>query len=128
MHSHLLGHAHLMKSLTRHILTTSCLLLIGKPWPRSISYQARMAILQPISLSKSPGDERLYRGLELSNGLKVILVSDSTTDKSSAALDVHVGHMSDPEELPGLAHFLEHMLFLGTEKYKVNFITQLPFF
>ena len=25
--------------------------------------------------------------------------------------------MSDPDELPGLAHFCEHMLFLGTEKY-----------
>ncbi|OWY99758.1 Insulin-degrading enzyme [Phytophthora megakarya] len=32
-------------------------------------------------------------------------------------MDVHVGHQSDPEELPGLAHFLEHMLFLGTAKY-----------
>jgi insulysin len=27
------------------------------------------------------------------------------------------GFLSDPWELPGLAHFLEHMLFLGTEKY-----------
>jgi len=25
--------------------------------------------------------------------------------------------MHDPREIPGLAHFLEHMLFLGTEKY-----------
>ena len=25
--------------------------------------------------------------------------------------------MSDPVELPGLAHFCEHMLFMGTEKY-----------
>lgn len=25
--------------------------------------------------------------------------------------------MSDPPELPGLAHFCEHMLFLGTKKY-----------
>ena len=25
--------------------------------------------------------------------------------------------MSDPKELPGLAHFCEHMLFMGTEKY-----------
>lgn len=25
--------------------------------------------------------------------------------------------MSDPKEIPGLAHFCEHMLFLGTEKY-----------
>ena len=31
--------------------------------------------------------------------------------------DVGVGHFSDPEEIPGLAHFCEHMLFLGTEKY-----------
>lgn len=28
-----------------------------------------------------------------------------------------IGSMNDPVELPGLAHFLEHMLFLGTEKY-----------
>jgi insulysin len=28
--------------------------------------------------------------------------------------------MSDPEDLPGLAHFCEHMLFLGTEKYPVE--------
>lgn len=114
-----------MKSVARHILTTTCLLLIGKPWPRSISHQARMATLQPISLSKSPDDERLYRGLKLTNGLQVILVSDPTTDKSSAALDVHVGHMSDPAELPGLAHFLEHMLFLGTEKYNMNVDLQI---
>lgn len=66
---------------------------------------------------KSPEDDRLYRGLVLSNGLKAVLVSDPTTDKSAAALDVNVGCMSDPTELPGLAHFLEHMLFLGTEKY-----------
>ena len=44
-------------------------------------------------------------------------MSDPTTDKAAAAMDVNVGHMSDPWELPGLAHFLEHMLFLGTDKY-----------
>ena len=27
------------------------------------------------------------------------------------------GSFKDPVELPGLAHFCEHMLFLGTEKY-----------
>jgi len=26
------------------------------------------------------------------------------------------GHMLDPEDLPGLAHFCEHMLFLGTKQ------------
>ncbi|OWR46486.1 putative metalloprotease, partial [Danaus plexippus plexippus] len=47
----------------------------------------------------------------------VLLVSDPTTDKSAAALDVNVGYLSDPDEVPGLAHFCEHMLFLGTQKY-----------
>uniref|UniRef100_A0A671RBP9 Insulin-degrading enzyme n=1 Tax=Sinocyclocheilus anshuiensis TaxID=1608454 RepID=A0A671RBP9_9TELE len=66
---------------------------------------------------RSPEDKREYRGLEFSNGLKAILTSDPTTDKSSAALDVHIGSLSDPENISGLAHFCEHMLFLGTEKY-----------
>ncbi|XP_038140028.1 insulin-degrading enzyme [Cyprinodon tularosa] len=66
---------------------------------------------------RSPEDKRDYRGLEFTNGLKAILISDPTTDKSSAALDVHIGSLSDPENISGLAHFCEHMLFLGTEKY-----------
>ncbi|CAB4064603.1 IDE [Lepeophtheirus salmonis] len=70
-----------------------------------------------MSIIKSSEDNREYRGLTLENGLKVMLISDAKTEKSAAAMDVFVGHMSDPEELLGLAHFLEHMLFLGTEKY-----------
>ncbi|KAK6060676.1 peptidase, M16 family [Cooperia oncophora] len=66
---------------------------------------------------KSPSDQREYRGLELTNGLRVLLVSDPTTDKSAAAMDVNVGSLMDPWDLQGLAHFCEHMLFLGTDKY-----------
>ncbi|XP_071071874.1 insulin-degrading enzyme isoform X6 [Dasypus novemcinctus] len=66
---------------------------------------------------KSPEDKREYRGLELANGIKVLLISDPTTDKSSAALDVHIGSLSDPTNIAGLSHFCEHMLFLGTKKY-----------
>ncbi|RCN36619.1 peptidase, M16 family [Ancylostoma caninum] len=69
------------------------------------------------NIYKSPEDQREYRGLELTNGLKVLLISDPTTDKSAAALDVNAGHLMDPWELPGTAHFCEHMLFLGTDKY-----------
>ncbi|KAJ6668915.1 hypothetical protein lerEdw1_007724 [Lerista edwardsae] len=66
---------------------------------------------------KSPEDKREYRGLELANGIKAMLISDPTTDKSSAALDVHIGSLSDPLNIAGLSHFCEHMLFLGTKKY-----------
>ena len=37
----------------------------------------------------------------------------------SCVRQVAVGQFSDPDSLPGLAHFLEHMLFMGTEKYPV---------
>ncbi len=69
------------------------------------------------SIGKSPNDRRDYRALVLDNGLKVMLVSDPETEKAAAALDVNAGSNADPAEFQGLAHFLEHMLFLGTRKY-----------
>lgn len=68
-------------------------------------------------IEKSQQDNRKYRALELTNGMRVLLVSDAETDKSAASMDVHVGHLKDPWEIQGLAHFCEHMLFLGTKKY-----------
>ncbi|CAB1327839.1 unnamed protein product [Coregonus sp. 'balchen'] len=125
---------------------------------------------------KSPSDPKQYRYIELTNGLRVLLISDFTGPASSgddeseeeeelgeeeeeeedsgegteeesdeeeddkdsdfeddedggkrkkghsekqsaAALCVGVGSFSDPNDLPGLAHFLEHMVFMGSEKY-----------
>lgn len=63
-----------------------------------------------LNIEASQQDERKYKLVELSNKLTVLLISDPTTDKSSAAMDVRVGHLSDPDNAPGLAHFLEHML------------------
>ncbi len=66
---------------------------------------------------KSPNDHRSYEYRLLDNGLKVLLISDPETDKAAASLNVRVGSGRDPANRLGLAHFLEHMLFLGTEKY-----------
>ncbi|HEX9781429.1 MAG TPA: insulinase family protein [Opitutaceae bacterium] len=66
---------------------------------------------------KAPNDDSEYRRLVLDNGLEVILLSDPKLNKSAAAMAVGVGSLSNPKERQGLAHFLEHMLFLGTEKY-----------
>ncbi|KAL2089661.1 hypothetical protein ACEWY4_014349 [Coilia grayii] len=127
-----------------------------------------------LEITKSPSDPKKYRYIELSNGLRVLLISDlgradgmscdggeetDTTDEeesdeddyddsgqgseaggdsvnsfaeqnkcgrkktassekqSAAALCIAVGSFSDPDDLPGLAHFLEHMVFMGSEKY-----------
>lgn len=62
-------------------------------------------------------DSREHRYLELTNGLRVLVISDPDSDQAAAALSVGVGSLADPTGREGLAHFLEHMLFLGTEKY-----------
>ena len=36
---------------------------------------------------------------------------------ATARLQVRVGSLGDPDDLPGLAHFTEHMLFYASEKY-----------
>jgi len=37
--------------------------------------------------------------------------------KSAVTVQVRVGSLGDPDDLPGLAHFTEHMLFYASEKY-----------
>ncbi|KAM0792238.1 hypothetical protein ACM66B_004933 [Microbotryomycetes sp. NB124-2] len=80
-------------------------------------------------LEQSPNDDRHYRLIMLENGMEALLISDPKADKASAAIDVKVGHLSDPEDLQGLAHFCEHLMFMGTEKYPrendyTEFLTQ----
>jgi len=65
----------------------------------------------------SRNDTRGYRALTLPNGLRCLLISDAAADTCAAALAVGVGSHHDPPELPGLFHFLEHMLSLGTEAF-----------
>lgn len=68
-------------------------------------------------MKQSPNDLKKYQSLTLDNGLRVLLVQNEETDKCAAALAVNVGHFNDPYDRQGLAHFLEHMLFLGTDKF-----------
>ena len=72
---------------------------------------------EELNLHKSPNDARSYEYTVLDNGLQVLLVSDPVATKGAAAMDVGVGHFSDPDDVAGLAHLTEHMLFLGTKKY-----------
>ena len=76
-----------------------------------------LALLVSGALPAQAKHERKTKTLVLPNGLAVYLMSDLEVDRSAAALSVGVGHLYDPDEKPGLAHYLEHMLFLGTKKY-----------
>ena len=66
---------------------------------------------------KHPLDKSQSKTVVLENGLKVYLLSDPNFNVSAASVSVEVGSLDNPNERQGLAHFLEHMLFLGTEKY-----------
>ncbi len=76
-----------------------------------------ISTLAHAAVHKSPNDNRDYQGFTLDNKLRVLVISDPGTPKAAASLDVAVGSGANPKERAGLAHFLEHMLFLGTEKY-----------
>lgn len=68
-------------------------------------------------IKKSIVDDNVYQYKTLSNGMGVLLVHNPRFTKSSCAVSVGVGSLDEPADCPGLAHFLEHMLFMGTEKY-----------
>ncbi|KAH8338658.1 hypothetical protein KR059_011107, partial [Drosophila kikkawai] len=91
---------------------------------------------------KSEGDEKLYRALSLTNGLRAMLISDPKTEElqqkgSDASLNssleplqskpaacavlVTAGAYSEPRTCQGLAHFLEHMILMGSEKYPAEY-------
>ncbi|PON27902.1 insulysin [Trichoderma gamsii] len=72
------------------------------------------------NLEKPSLDDREYRVVRLENELEALLVHDPETDKASAALDVNVGNFSDEDGMPGMAHAVEHLLFMGTKKFPIE--------
>ncbi|KAK4058714.1 metalloprotease [Microbotryomycetes sp. JL221] len=90
---------------------------LGDGWIARRDDASRQHAVFEQGIETSPNDERHYRLIMLENGMRALLISDKSTDKSAAALSVNIGHLSDPDDLPGLAHYCEHMLFLGTETF-----------
>ena len=70
-----------------------------------------------ITINKPKFDFRNFVGGTLDNGVKYTLINDKTLQKSFVSVALNVGSFSNPKEYDGLAHFLEHMLFMGSEKY-----------
>ncbi|OJJ43998.1 hypothetical protein ASPZODRAFT_18773 [Penicilliopsis zonata CBS 506.65] len=93
--------------------------LHSSPVLRTPAETANMSTIQRITenLEKPELDDRSYRVIRLPNKLEALLVHDPDTDKASAAVNVNVGNFSDYDDMPGIAHAVEHLLFMGTEKY-----------
>ena len=74
---------------------------------------------QPVTdiIRKSEKDPRQYKAIRLDNGMTVLLVSDDKATKSLAALALPVGSLENPTDQLGLAHYLEHMVLMGSKRY-----------
>jgi predicted Zn-dependent peptidase len=65
---------------------------------------------------------------KLENGLTVYLLPDANANKTFGAMVVNAGSKNDPADATGLAHYLEHLLFKGTENMgTTNFQKEKPF-
>lgn len=69
-------------------------------------------------IHKSSQDPRHYQAIRLDNGMTVLLVSDKEAVKSLAAVAVPVGSLENPHNQLGLAHYLEHMILMGSRQYQ----------
>jgi hypothetical protein len=63
-------------------------------WSRSLNGSHH--VFTAHEFEKPDNDDRQYRLIRLPNQLEALLIHDASTDKASAALDVHVGNLSDP--------------------------------
>lgn len=65
---------------------------------------------------------------ELENGLKIYLNEDPNASKIYGAVWVNAGGKNDPADATGIAHYLEHMLFKGTQELGTqDFSSEKPY-
>jgi len=91
------------------------LLICG--WQR-LHHEGAATLGEVAKLSLKPkGDQRTYQFAMLPNGLKVVSVRDEKALTAAYSVSVKAGSYDDPDALPGLAHFVEHMVFLGSARF-----------
>ncbi|ESK88330.1 insulin-degrading enzyme [Moniliophthora roreri MCA 2997] len=69
------------------------------------------------TIQKPETDHREYRFLKLRNGLKVTVVHDPNATKAAVSLNVAVGHLSDPDDMPSLTLLCFRVLHRGTKEF-----------
>ena len=75
-------------------------------------------------VKNDPLKARVYT---LDNGLKVYLTSYKDAPRVQTNIAVRAGSKNDPNDATGLAHYLEHMLFKGTDVYgSLDFEKEAP--
>ncbi len=74
----------------------------------------------PYEYQTVEGDPMQTRIYTLKNGLKVYLSVNPEKPRIQTYIAVRTGSKNDPAETTGLAHYLEHLMFKGTERFGTN--------
>jgi zinc protease len=72
--------------------------------------------LSPAQAAQSPAPQKLAFHGKLDNGLEVVVVPDRRAPVVTHMVWYRVGAADEPQGKSGIAHFLEHLMFKGTEK------------
>ncbi|THU36000.1 insulinase family protein [Niastella caeni] len=80
-------------------------------------YQWKQATAGGYTYKYVTNDPLQARFYTLKNGLSVILTVNHKEPRITYRMAVRTGSNNDPKDHTGLAHYLEHLLFKGTDKY-----------
>lgn len=78
-------------------------------------------VIEENNIKKLKLDENIYKTIELQNGVKIFYICDKQITHSKVILTVNAGSYNNPKD-KGIAHLLEHTLFLGNEQYREPFV------
>lgn len=96
-------------TMKRRILSIGCLLVL---FFTSTIYAGTLPTYRTV-----PNDPMHSRIYSLPNGLKVFLTVNKLKPRIQTYIAVHVGGKNDPAETTGLSHYLEHLMFKGTNHF-----------
>ncbi|RZJ82201.1 MAG: insulinase family protein [Flavobacterium sp.] len=110
------------------ILSFVCLLFASANLMAQSTYQWKTATAGGYTYKYVTNDPSKTRFYTLKNGLTVILSSDTKEPSLEFRMTIRAGSNTDPKNATGLAHYLEHLLFKGTDKFgTANWAKEKPY-
>lgn len=106
-----------IKYMKNKLLALSFFLLIGSGVMAQSGYQWKTATTDGYTYKYVTNDPTKSRFYTLKNGLTVILSQNVKEPTIEFRMAVRAGSNTDPRTATGLAHYLEHLLFKGTDKF-----------
>src|SRR6187402_543079 len=104
--------------MKNRIITCLMLLLVASNmWAQTSGYEQHTSPDGKFTYKTVAGDPLGVRIYTLSNGLTVMLSVNKTEPRIQTLIATKAGSKNDPADNTGLAHYLEHMLFKGTDKF-----------